>query len=537
MLQQNCGAWTWAPVTAPHLAAAAAAAAAVDPVAGASSASGGAEGAGGGVPLMRLSTTQGAATEANGAHNGAGAGAGGGGGVCELHQPLSSEQLSPHARSSLFVPAMGHVAALVALKRSVLFVHHHPPQQRLGSDRRLLALLTQVHRLGWRVSYAGAENYDPGPVRGRRVLEQMGIQVLTPIKGGESLVSFAKAQDASVVVLSLWFWGEQETLPARYLRLLRTRLPHAKLVIISDDVHHQRLMLAAEDEGRPPGKDVSKTREEELRWYFHADHVLTISHADKATILASLTRVRAMKGEHFSTLRHVYADGPLFPLDQRAPFADRHGLLFVGNLNNPTNLFGLRWFILSVWPIVRALDPTATLRVLGDLEGGATVSSGLPQLLKTAPGVEAMGFVTDEQLGGLLQQARVFIVPIRWATGILTKQTLAHVHGLPTVITPTAARHVAPASLDARGRGDAWSHALGRYELVRVALVATDPADFAAGVLQLHRNETLWTEVSMNAARFARSGGGGKGVCPSGVGDDWLGFWSKLQTSVCGGRF
>jgi hypothetical protein len=153
--------------------------------------------------------------------------------------------------------------------------------------------------------------------------------------------------------------------------------------------------------------------------------------------------------------------------------------------------------------MVRALDPTATLRVLGDLEGGATVSSGLPQLLKTAPGVEAMGFVTDEQLGGLLQQARVFIVPIRWATGILTKQTLAHVHGLPTVITPTAARHVAPASLDARGRGDAWSHALGRYELVRVALVATDPADFAAGVLQLHRNESLWTEVSMNAARFA----------------------------------
>jgi glycine/D-amino acid oxidase-like deaminating enzyme len=76
-----------------------------------------------------------------------------------------------------------------------------------------------------------------------------------------------------------------------------------------------------------------------------------------------------------------------------------------------------------------------------------------------------------------------------------------------------------------------------RHEICGKIVVATDPADFAAGVLQLHRNESLWTEVSMNAARFARSGGGGKGVCPSGVGDDWLGFWSKLQTSVCGGRF
>ena len=72
---------------------------------------------------------------------------------------------------------------------------------------------------------------------------------------------------------------------------------------------------------------------------------------------------------------------------------------------------------------------------------------------------------------------------------------------------------------------------------VRVALVATDAADFAAGVMQLHRNESLWSELSTNAARFARSGGGGKGVCPSGVGDDWLGFWSKLQTGVCSGRF
>ena len=50
-------------------------------------------------------------------------------------------------------------------------------------------------------------------------------------------------------------------------------------------------------------------------------------------------------------------------------------------------------------------------------------------------------YVADEDLGELLQQARVFIVPIRWATGLLTRverssralydgsqQTLAHMH-------------------------------------------------------------------------------------------------------------
>jgi len=301
-------------------------------------------------------------------------------------------------------------------------------------------------------------------------------------------------------------------------------------------VHHLRLKLAADDEGRPPGKDVGKTKDEELKWYFYADHVLTISDVDRAAIRASLTRDRSMQEVRFSTLRHVYADGVLFPLERRAPCAARRGMLFLGNLNNPTNLFGLRWFMSSVWPIVRALEPTMTLKVVGDLDGGFAVASGLPQLLRDTPGVEATGFVADDDLGELLQQAKVFIVPIRWATGILTKQTLAHVHGLPTVVTPTAAKHIAPAPLDAGGRGDAWSHELGRYVPVRVALVAADAADFAAAVMQLHRNDTLWNDLSTSAARFARSGGGGKGVCPSGVGDDWLAFWAKLQIS-CSGQF
>ena len=458
-------------------------------------------------------------------------------GPCELYRPPSIDQVMARAGQALFDhTSQDSVAAIVTLKRSVVFVHHHPPQQQLGSDRRLLALITQILRLGWHVSYAGAESFDPGPVRGSGLLEKLGAPLLTPIKDAGKLVDFVRAQDASVVVMSLWFWGS-EPLPARYLRVLRTRLPHVKLVVLSDDVHHKRLKLAAQDEGRRPGKDVGRTKEEELKSYFHADHVLTISDMDKATILASLPRERSMQEERFTTLRHVYSDGVLFPLEQRAPFESRHGLVFLGNLNNPTNLFGLRWFVNEVWPIIRALDARVTLRVVGDLDGDYARHQGLPQLLRETAGVLTTGFVPDAELGKEIQKARVFVVPIRWATGILTKQTLAHVHGLPAVLTPTAATHVAPAPLDHTGRGDAWNHELGRYEPVPVALVAAEKAEFAAAVMQLHRNLTLWEELSYGAARYARSGGSGKGVCPTGVGEDWLGFWSKLQVGTCNGHF
>ena len=42
----------------------------------------------------------------------------------------------------------------------------------------------------------------------------------------------------------------------------------------------------------------------------------------------------------------------------------RHGVVFVGNLNNPTNLHGLRWFLRDVWPAVRAAATNAPSQVL-----------------------------------------------------------------------------------------------------------------------------------------------------------------------------
>ena len=33
---------------------------------------------------------------------------------------------------------------------------------------------------------------------------------------------------------------------------------------------------------------------------------------------------------------------------------------------------------------------------------------------------------------------------------------------------------------------------------------------------------------------WAKGGGGGKGVCPSGLRDDVDSFWSKMQRTVCG---
>ena len=452
-------------------------------------------------------------------------------GYCELHTLPTDMRGS--RQSILVYPMSGYTSSFIELTRSVLFVHHHLPQRRFGSDRRLVALLRQVQDLGWRVSYAAVDNVDRRLAYGHVNLEYMGIPILSPIRTSEAVATFALAQHASVIVLCLWFWGV-DSVPARYLRALRTRLPRAKLVIMSDDVHFKRLELAAQYDHRYSRQVVDRVRDEEFKWYFYADHIFLISQQDKRTILSALPPERAMHETRFSTIRYTYADRVLFAMENRSAFHDRYGLTFVGNLNNPSNMHGLRWFMVNVWPMLRKQESTLTLHVVGDVSADGVMKSDLPSLLRNASGVVVTGYIADEELAVLLQQVRVLIVPIRWATGILTKQTLAHVHGLPTVVTHTGAQHVAPAPLDGHGYAKVWSHTSGRYVPVRIAAVAETHIDFAANVLRVHRNETLWMELSSGAARFARSGGDGQGVCPSGAANDWLAFWSKLELSACG---
>ena len=481
----------------------------------------------------------------------------------------------------------GAASGVVRLKRGVMIVHHHPPHLEMGCDLRLLALAEQLRRAGHPLLFVGADGVDPGG-RGRAELQRRGATVVAPLPSSAALVRLATQHDAAVVVLTLWFWGHATSMPGRYLRALRTSLPHVRLVILTDDVHHRRLELMAEHEAgevdgggigveaqveaeveaeaeaqveaeaeaqveaeaEPGGggggdggggvvtvagaaAEAARVKVDELTHYYYADHVLTISAADAEAILGSLHAGRSMHPSRFTPWRHVFAEAPAFALAARRPFAARSGLLFVGNANNPTNLYGLRWFVRAVLPLLLRAEPEMVLRVAGSWEGEAAAAMGLEAQLRRNPAVQLLRYVAD--LGELLQASRLFVVPVRWATGVLTKQTLAHVHGIPTVVTPAAAAQVAPAPLDARGGANVWSHRLGRYERVRVAAVGGTAAAFAEAVLHAYRNATAWGELSLNGARFARSGGDGKGVCPSGLRDDVDSFWSKMQRTTCGG--
>jgi sugar transferase (PEP-CTERM/EpsH1 system associated) len=109
-------------------------------------------------------------------------------------------------------------------------------------------------------------------------------------------------------------------------------------------------------------------------------------------------------------------------------------LVFVGVLNYPPNVEGLRWFLQHVWHKLRQHLPTATFEIVG--------KDASPQARKFAsyPGVHLTGAVEDVRPA--IAAADVVIAPLKIARGIQNKVLEAMAMAKPVVVTPQAAEGI-----------------------------------------------------------------------------------------------
>ena len=143
--------------------------------------------------------------------------------------------------------------------------------------------------------------------------------------------------------------------------------------------------------------------------------------------------------------------------------AKRRHLLFLGSFSNLANRDGLGWFLERVWPRIRKRLPNVEMRLAG---------SSMPDFLR-APGNGIVGLGHVSHLGRVFAQYRVFVSPIRYGTGIKTKNVAALAHGIPVVTT----------TIGAEGIG------LRDGETVSIA---DDEESFEEAVVRLYQDDNLW---------------------------------------------
>lgn len=338
-------------------------------------------------------------------------------------------------------------------KRKVLLVDAETPHpDRDSASLRLVKLMQMIAEEGAEVSFIADNLGHAGEAS--EALQRAGIEVwYAPFVDSIARWLQREGPRFDVVIVS------RHHVASRWLPLLRRYAPQARVVFDSVDLHYLRERRAAELAGDAAALATAKqTRLRELAVIAAADISVVVSEAERELLKADAPNAEI---ELLSNL-HELAIGGL-------PFAERRGLLFVGGFRHPPNIDAVRWFADAVLPQVQAeiegvsfdvigADPPAEIRELG-----------------ARTGIKVHGHVPD--ITPWMDGARIALAPLRFGAGVKGKINLSMAHGQPVVATSCAVEGM---------------HLRDGHDV----LVADSAADFAAAIVRLYRDESLWQQLA-----------------------------------------
>ena len=207
----------------------------------------------------------------------------------------------------------------------------------------------------------------------------------------------------------------------------------------------------------------------------------------RQTVAVTAAEADALRGFGFPAVQVV--GHMVEPNPTALSFEQRSGMLFVGAIHNrdSPNFDSLVWLVEAVLPLVEAeLKWETRLTIAGYTAPGIDLTR-----FARHPRITLRGSVAD--LSPLYDAHRVFVAPTRYAAGAPFKVLEAASRGLPVIATELL-------------RGQlGWR---GEQEIL--AADADDAASFAACIVALHRDRSLWRTIRDGALQRLRREYGGE---------------------------
>jgi len=358
--------------------------------------------------------------------------------------------------------------------QTILVIHDLLPHfDRSGSDLRLMDVLRELRAQGHSLTFIARDGANAD--RYRKPLEDLGIAVLhhdpdhlrhlghdNPTNW--SLNELLAREQFDLAILCHWFWSGI-SVPEHYLESIRRASPQTCIAILTDDRHGERERRSSAASGLfsdfERGRDFESR---EIEAYRCADLVLYITEADHQHFC---NLIPGLAAEHLPIVASLPQSVP--------PMENREGVLFLGNFENPANRDALEWLLKDIWPRVRRKRSDLKLYVAGH---------GAPQHVANArAGIVLLGHIPD--LADAFSARFIFAGPIRFGTGINTKNMQSLAHGLPVVTTSVGAEGMQL-----------------RHEVH--ALIADDSSSFADSIVRLTSDPALWTRLAESGRDLIR---------------------------------
>jgi glycosyltransferase involved in cell wall biosynthesis len=157
--------------------------------------------------------------------------------------------------------------------------------------------------------------------------------------------------------------------------------------------------------------------------------------------------------------------------------AEPRHILHIGTMYWPPNIDAVNWFIHQIYPLIRQQRPDVEFDVVG-----SRPPAELLALNNTGQGINVTGYVKDPT--PYQQRAAVMVVPLLAGGGMRVKILNALAEGIPIVSTTLGCEGISVTDGED-------------------ILIADEPDDFAAAVLQVLNERELAQRLSRNGRRLA----------------------------------
>ncbi len=324
------------------------------------------------------------------------------------------------------------------------------PDHDAGS-MRMLAILEILTSLNCKVSFVADNLEHRQPYVGQ--LQQMGVEVLFhPYVRSIGDLLVKRCSEFDMVIMSRHY------IAVKHFDAVRVFAPGTLVVFDTVDLHFLRSERQAELEGSALTRAAARSkRDEELELIRKADVTLVVSTFEKELLAGLVPEARV---EVLSTIHELFPPGQAF--------AERNGLIFIGGFQHPPNTDAVLWYAQQVLPLVRQSLPGVVTYIVG---------SNVPANVRALATEDFVvtGYVPD--VTPYFNSCRISIAPLRYGAGVKGKINLAMSYGLPVVATTPAVEGMSLAA-------------------DRDVLVADDAQAFAAAIVRLYRDETLWHQLA-----------------------------------------
>ena len=335
--------------------------------------------------------------------------------------------------------------------RVIVFDNGVPTPDRDSGSQRMFMVLKALSRLG-RPLFIPVNQ--PAVCEYQESLQKMGIEVVPRLE----YKRFVAGKDYRVAILS------RASVADEVFSSIRRTNRNIKIIFDTVDVHSLRLQreyTMTGDERLVEEADFRRRQESKL--IRESDQIWCVTEADKAVFEkeVSATKIKVIPNIHI-------------PQRRQGTFAEREGLLFIGNFLHRPNRDSLDYLIDSILPQLCRAIPRLKLYVVG-----SHMTEDI--LAYASDNIVILGYVPN--VDHLFNQARLLVAPLRFGSGMKGKIGQALALGLPVVTT----------TIGAEG--------FGFSDGVEVML-GDDPVGFARAVIKAYGDQTLWHRLSDNGYRY-----------------------------------